>query len=63
MSRIYPAHAYSDAPRAGCYWDTTCDLPTFPVLGNHDVHLLRVAAGTRKLGARDTLDEVLAAST
>jgi len=31
------------------------------VLGNHDVHLLRVAAGTRSLGKRDTLDELLAA--
>jgi bis(5'-nucleosyl)-tetraphosphatase (symmetrical) len=31
------------------------------VLGNHDVHLLRVAHGTRELGKRDTLDEVLAA--
>ena len=31
------------------------------VLGNHDVHLLRVAAGTRSTGRRDTLDELLAA--
>jgi bis(5'-nucleosyl)-tetraphosphatase (symmetrical) len=31
------------------------------VLGNHDLHLLRVANGTRRAGARDTLDEVLAA--
>jgi len=31
------------------------------VLGNHDLHLLRAAAGTRPLGPRDTLDEVLAA--
>lgn len=31
------------------------------VLGNHDVHLLRTAHGTRTLGKRDTLDEVLAA--
>lgn len=32
------------------------------VLGNHDVHLLRVAAGTRKLGRRDTMGDVLAAN-
>ena len=31
------------------------------VLGNHDVHLLRLAAGTRRPGGRDTLDAVLAA--
>jgi bis(5'-nucleosyl)-tetraphosphatase (symmetrical) len=31
-----------------------------PVLGNHDVHLLRVAAGARALRATDTLDELLA---
>lgn len=31
------------------------------VLGNHDVHLLRVAHGLRKTGKRDTLDDVLAA--
>ena len=31
------------------------------VLGNHDVHLLRVAAGRRGLRSEDTLDELLAA--
>ncbi len=31
------------------------------VLGNHDLHLLAVAAGGRKRGRSDTLDEVLAA--
>ena len=32
------------------------------VLGNHDLHLLAVAAGTAKLGKNDTLDEVLSAA-
>ena len=31
------------------------------VLGNHDIHLLAVAAGVRKLGKRDTITEILAA--
>lgn len=31
------------------------------VTGNHDSHLLRVAAGTRKRGAKDTIADVLAA--
>jgi bis(5'-nucleosyl)-tetraphosphatase (symmetrical) len=29
------------------------------VLGNHDLHLLRVAAGSRRTGKRDTLDALL----
>ena len=32
MRRIYPDHAYGPAPRAGCFWDTTCDLPDYPSL-------------------------------
>ena len=32
-----------------------------PVLGNHDLHLLRVAAGLRRTQSRDTLAPVLAA--
>ncbi|KIN65909.1 Oxidoreductase [Sulfitobacter noctilucae] len=27
MRRIYPDFAYSDGPRAGCWWDETCALP------------------------------------
>jgi bis(5'-nucleosyl)-tetraphosphatase (symmetrical) len=36
-------------------------LPTGGVLGNHDVHLLRVAHGLRKSGKRDTIADVLGA--
>ena len=32
------------------------------MLGNHDLHLLRVAHGTRRLGPLDTLDEILGAT-
>ncbi len=33
MKRIYPDFAYSDAPRAGCWWDETCDILSRPPLG------------------------------
>lgn len=32
MRRIYGDYAYSDAPRAGCWWDETCALPDRPAL-------------------------------
>jgi bis(5'-nucleosyl)-tetraphosphatase (symmetrical) len=37
------------------------DLDVGGVLGNHDLHLLAIARGARPTGARDTLDELLAA--
>jgi bis(5'-nucleosyl)-tetraphosphatase (symmetrical) len=37
------------------------ELDANSVLGNHDLHLLAVAAGQRKTGARDTFQDVLAA--
>ncbi len=37
------------------------ELDASPVLGNHDVHLLRVAKGLRALRSADTLEPVLAA--
>ncbi|RKF12946.1 FAD-dependent oxidoreductase [Roseovarius spongiae] len=30
MKRVYPAHAYSEAPRENCYWPTTHDAPPSP---------------------------------
>ncbi|MGX0875480.1 glycine/D-amino acid oxidase-like deaminating enzyme [Roseovarius sp. MBR-154] len=30
MSRIYPAHAYGEGPRARCYWPTTAAPPDYP---------------------------------
>ena len=38
------------------------DLGGDTVLGNHDLHLLRAAAGERQTGARDTFQDVLAAT-
>ncbi|EEB83840.1 NAD(P)/FAD-dependent oxidoreductase [Roseobacter sp. GAI101] len=32
MKHIYDAFAYSDAPRAQCWWDQTCDIPVRPAL-------------------------------
>ena len=32
MKRIYPDFAYSDAPRNGCWWDETCDIPNRPAV-------------------------------
>jgi bis(5'-nucleosyl)-tetraphosphatase (symmetrical) len=37
------------------------ELGARPVLGNHDLHLLHAAAGTRRIKRRDTLQDVLAA--
>lgn len=33
----------------------------FPLLGNHDLHLLAMAYGVRKIGRRDTLENILQA--
>lgn len=43
MRRIYPDFAYSDAPRAACWWDETCAIPVRPALGenqNYDVAII-----------------------
>lgn len=29
MKRIFPAYAYSGGPRAGCWWDQTCEIPEY----------------------------------
>jgi glycine/D-amino acid oxidase-like deaminating enzyme len=30
MSRVFPAHAYGNGPRAHCYWPTTAAQPDYP---------------------------------
>lgn len=42
----------------GCL-ELLIELEAQPVLGNHDLHLLRAARGERTLGPLDTLDDVL----
>ena len=32
MRRIYSDYAYTDGPRAGCWWDETCEVPHRPPL-------------------------------
>ncbi len=52
MRRIFGAHAYGDAPRAGCWWDETCDLPDCPPLdGDVRCDVAIVGAGFTGLNA------------
>jgi len=37
MKRIFPAHAYSEAPREKCYWPSTIETPDYPA-ATGDVH-------------------------
>jgi glycine/D-amino acid oxidase-like deaminating enzyme len=32
MTRIFPDFAYGDGPRAGCWWDDTCEIPEYAAL-------------------------------
>ena len=52
MKRIYPAHAFSDAPRAGGYWDTTTDIAeTGPLREPMRIDVAIVGAGFTGLNA------------
>ena len=52
MRRIYGDFAYSDAPRAGCWWDETCDIPDRPALtGAHAFDVAIVGGGFTGLSA------------
>ncbi|MFT6676207.1 MAG: glycine/D-amino acid oxidase-like deaminating enzyme [Sulfitobacter sp.] len=46
MKRIYSDFAYSDAPRAGCWWDETCGATERPVLqGDHHPEVAIIGGG------------------
>ncbi len=52
MRRIYPEFAYSDGPRAGCWWDQTCDIPSRPALtGDHICDVAIIGGGFAGISA------------
>ncbi|QGY00053.1 FAD-binding oxidoreductase [Roseovarius faecimaris] len=52
MSRIFPAHAYSEAPRARCYWPSTASPPDFPTAtGEVTADIAIIGAGFTGLNA------------
>lgn len=52
MKRIFPPHAYSDAPRQTCYWASTTQTPDYPAAkGALDVDVAVIGAGFTGLNA------------
>ena len=52
MKRIYPAFAYSDAPRQNCWWDETCTTPERPALkGDQRCDVAIIGAGFTGISA------------
>ncbi|UOA33501.1 Gamma-glutamylputrescine oxidoreductase [Sulfitobacter sp. DSM 110093] len=52
MKRIYPAFAYSAAPRAGCWWDETCAAPDRPAQhGDGQADVVIIGGGFTGLNA------------
>ena len=52
MMRLFNEFAYSDVPRAGCWWDITNDIPTFqPVAGVVRTDVAIIGAGFTGLSA------------
>ncbi|SDF10124.1 NAD(P)/FAD-dependent oxidoreductase [Sulfitobacter delicatus] len=52
MKRIYPDFAYSEAPRANCWWDETCDAPERPSLqGDARADVVIIGGGFTGLNA------------
>lgn len=52
MTRIFPKYAYGAGPRAGCWWDRTCDMPDRGKLaGTQLVDVAIIGAGFTGLSA------------
>ena len=52
MSRIYPAYAYGEGPRARCYWPTTASAPDYPqAQGDIRADIAVIGAGYTGLSA------------
>ena len=52
MRRIYPPHAYGEAPRATCYWPTTVEAePNPPARGTLTADVAIIGAGLTGLSA------------
>lgn len=45
MKRIYPDYAYGTGPRAGCWWDETCESPPRPALKGAHIHDVAIVGG------------------
>ena len=59
MRRIYPAFAYSEAPRAGCWWDETCAAPDRPTQqGDAQADVVIIGGGFTGLNAALHLAQV-----
>ena len=58
MRRIYPDHAYGEAPRAACYWPTTVTNDEFPrARGELTCDIVIIGAGFTGLSAAVKLAE------
>ena len=52
MQRIFNEYTYGDGPRAGCWWDETCDVPRPGALnGDLDVDVAVIGGGFTGLSA------------
>jgi glycine/D-amino acid oxidase-like deaminating enzyme len=52
MRRLYPAFTYSDGPRAGCWWDETCEIADRDTLkGDHRCDVAVIGGGFTGLSA------------
>lgn len=64
MKHIYGAFAYSDAPRKGCWWDQTCEIPDRPALeGDHRCEVAIIGGGFTGISAALHLAEVGVSAT